>query len=193
MDDQEIEALSREIRKEFINFKSINGRYVLTDKSDNIKIWKKAAKLCDFFYLKPKEMVGVIYDYCEKSHQVMMQHYLVGYKAEQLYRKHVEKRKKEFITSSNVKKYVDDAINFAAFVLHKQPDIEYAINSFSNAIEPWVRIYLAESLPNRDEVLDTWGHEAKRILDENPVLKQELKDRHIELNFKKQKDVNSIK
>ena len=55
MDDQEIEALSREIRKEFINFKSINGRYVLTDKSDNIKIWKKAAKLCDFFYLKPKE------------------------------------------------------------------------------------------------------------------------------------------
>ena len=78
--DNDIENLKRNIRLEFINVKNkeTGSRFILTKRSDNDKIWNKAAELAAFFFLDAETFVNVIYKYYKDKHLPLLQYYLVG-------------------------------------------------------------------------------------------------------------------
>lgn len=186
MDDKDFRKLKSEIRQAYIKERSkgTTSTFILTKKSDNDKIWEAAAKTAAFFFLPAEEYVGVIAEYYRKKHLPFMQHYLVGSKAEQIIREYKERIDQNRIPEDHVKEYVDWAFKFASLVIRAQNDVEYSILSPSNDFDPWLRLYLAENLPNKDKIYRDYEEAAKQQLIENPALARELKNRQIEIKFR---------
>ena len=183
--DNSIENLKREIRLKFIDIKSneTGSRFVLTKKSDNDKIWNKAAKLAAFFFLDANTFVNTIYSYYKNKHLPLLQYYLVGSKAEQIIRNYKENNSLDRIPEDKIDSYIDLAFNFASKIIRAQNDIEYSLYSPSNDFEPWLRLYLSKNLPNKDEIYAMYADKAKQQLIENPKLAKALEDRQINLNL----------
>lgn len=181
-DYSKIENTKLEIRLAFVESKT-NGRnnFVLTKGFDNEKIWERAAKLCLYFNIEPKELVNIVAKHCNKKNIIMMQHHLVGLQTEKLIRDYVQEKKINKIDS--IEKYVDKAISFAETLLHAQKDFEYVLKSPSNAIEPWLRLYLGKNTHCYEEIKEIWGERAKNQINNIDGLKEELKIRNIILDI----------
>ena len=183
--DNDIENLKRNIRLEFINVKNkeTGSRFILTKRSDNDKIWNKAAELAAFFFLDAETFVNVIYKYYKDKHLPLLQYYLVGSKAEQIIREYKENSSLDKIPEDKIDDYIDIAFNFASKVIRAQKDIEYSLYSPSNDFEPWLRLYLSKNLSNKDEIYSMYSEKAKQQLIENPKLAKALEDRQIYISF----------
>lgn len=183
--DNNIENLKREIRLKFIDVKSkeTGSRFILTKKSDNDKIWNKAAELAAFFFLDADTFVYIIYNYYKEKHLPLLQYYLVGSKAEQIIRNYKENSSLNKIPEDKIDSYIDLAFNFASKIIRAQNDIEYSLYSPSNDFEPWLRLYLSKNLSNKDEIYAMYADAAKQQLIENPKLAKALEDRQINLNL----------
>ena len=107
-----------------------------------------------------------------------------GIKDEQIIREYKERIDKNRIPEDQVKEYVDLAFKFASLVIRAQNDVEYSVLSPSNDFDPWLRLYLAENLPNKDKIYRDYEEAASQQLIENPALAKELKNRQIEIKFR---------
>jgi hypothetical protein len=147
----------------------------MTPGFDNEKIWDKAARLCMYFDLTPEEAVGAIAEDCNARNIVMMQHYLVGMKAEKIYRE--VSKAKQLNAVDDVGEYIKTSVRFfIKLIAGKEPsDIEYILKSPSNSIEPWIRIIMGRDLSNFDEIKELWLDAAKRQIKNIKGLNEAIK------------------
>ena len=177
-------SLSDSIKDEFIKQKQKKGRYILTAKADKKVVWDKAAAICLEYGLSAQELVSLVADYYNLKNLYLLPHNLIDKTAYKLLRDFINKYRYDEIVidpGGYISKSVEDA---SKEIQSYNGDTINALKSFNTSIPSWVRILLALSCCNNDDltyIQRFWGLSAKKLLKANPELKNELKSKGIVL------------